>query len=565
MPGDDGLTERRLSKPEQRNALLLELHDLAARLPEAEIYKFALQKAVDLTGSRVGYLHTVHADQENLSLTVWSDETLRQCTAAYDSHYPLSAAGIWADSVRTRRPAVHNDYPNEPARHGYPAGHFPIIRHVSVPVVSGGLVCMVIGVGNKATPYDDADVSELQVVAAEIAKVVDRKNLETQLHNAQKLEAVGKLAGGVAHEFNNLLSAVLGYASLLRQPSLDLERARLYGAEIQRLAEHGAEVTAGLLAFSQRHERPMAPLEVNAMLRQFKTGLSQLVREDIRFEIVFGSLPLWVEADAGQLQQVFLNLVLNAGDAMPRGGALHISVRPATPADIMRMNVAPHPGGYALVSITDTGDGIVPEVRDRIFEPFFTTKGVGRGSGLGLSVVYGILQSHGGVIDVDSTPGGGTEIRLFLPLLPHQPAAAEHAMAPPAAAAPAPRPGGKILLVEDNDAVRLVTRYVLEHAGYGVIEAVDGDDAVAQFRAHRPELALVVSDLVMPKRSGWEFYETVDGPASGVKFIFLSGYSRELLQDKGISEKDITLLAKPLSPDELLAWIAKEMAAAGAA
>ena len=312
--------------------------------------------------------------------------------------------------------------------------------------------------------------------------ITERKKLEDQLRQAQKMEAIGQLAGGVAHDFNNILSTITGYASLLEMSITSDATLRDYVAEIAVASERGANLTQSLLAFSRKQEASLAAVDLNDQIRSSHKVLSRLVGEDIDLVLDLDREDTVVEADAGQLQQVLMNLASNARDAMRNGGTLRIATKNVTiGGDHEERYALEHPGKYAILSMIDTGAGMEQAVRERIFEPFYTTKGVGKGTGLGLSIVYGIVKKHRGSITVDSEPGKGTVFSIYLPRTERSISGRGADEALPQAAA-----GNRtILLVEDEETVRRVLRLTLEAYGYRVIEAVDGEDAVRVFRENQ--------------------------------------------------------------------------------
>jgi len=386
--------------------------------------------------------------------------------------------------------------------------------------------------------------------------ITEQKKLEEQLRQAQKMEAIGQLAGGVAHDFNNILTTITGYASLLEMSITSDATLREYATEITVASERGANLTQSLLAFSRKQEPSLAAVDLNDQIRSSHKVLSRLVGEDIDLVLDLDREETVVEADKGQLQQVLMNLASNARDAMPNGGTLRIATRTDTiGSDHQERYALEGPGKYVVLSVTDTGSGMEKAVRSRIFEPFYTTKGVGKGTGLGLSIVYGIVSKHRGLITVDSERGKGTTFSIYLPLSERS-ACGRKASEDLSFAAAGNR---TILVVEDEEPVRRVLRLTLEVYGYRVIEAVDGDDAVRVFREHADEVTLVLCDLVMPKKNGRQACEEMMKIRPDVKTIFMSGYTKDIFDQKGISETDITLLVKPISPKELARKISEAL------
>jgi two-component system NtrC family sensor kinase len=386
--------------------------------------------------------------------------------------------------------------------------------------------------------------------------ITEKKKLEEQLRQAQKMEAIGQLAGGVAHDFNNILSAITGYASLLEMSIPSDETLRDYIAEISVASERGALLTQSLLAFSRKQEATLTVVDLNDQVRSSHKILSRLVGEDVDLVLDLDREDMVVEADTGQLQQALMNLTSNARDAMPNGGTLRIATRNITiESDHRERYSLERPRRYALLTVTDTGIGMEQEIREHVFEPFYTTKGVGKGTGLGLAIVYGMVQKHKGSITVDSEPGKGTVFSIYLPLTERS----VRGRGMDANLTPAAAGNKTILVVEDEEQVRRVIRLTLEAYGYHVIEACDGEDAVRVFRDNKDEVMLVLCDLIMPKKNGRAACEEMKGIRPDIKTIFMSGYTKDIFDQKGISETDITLLVKPINPKELVKKIGEEL------
>jgi PAS domain S-box-containing protein len=400
------------------------------------------------------------------------------------------------------------------------------------------------------TPFT-AEVSLTRIDAAGdvllLAMVRDisaRKRLEEQLLQAQKMEAVGILAGGVAHDFNNILSAIVGYASLLQ---LRLAADDPLAGHVERIlaaAERAANLTSSLLAFSRKQEVALRPVDLNETVLGFHRIMERLIGEDIDLSLRLAGEPLVVDADPRQLEQVLMNLATNSRDAMPRGGRLEIAT---VAVDRQHEAGGVPPGRYAAFSVSDSGAGMSLEVRSRVFEPFFTTKEAGKGTGLGLAIVQGIVQKHGGHVELDSGPDRGTTVTVLLP---------RGGEAVPAVAGrrgePIPRGRETILLVEDEAAVRQVTRSMLEEFGYTVLEADDGVSAQYVFRENRDRVDLVLCDLLMPRLNGRETLAGLREMRPGVPAVFISGYTADVIAQKGLADDAVSLLMKPLDPGTLL-------------
>jgi PAS domain S-box-containing protein len=381
-----------------------------------------------------------------------------------------------------------------------------------------------------------------------IEEITEKKRLEDQLRHAQKMEAVGILAGGIAHDFNNILSAIMNYGNLLIMKKGGDEMTKKFAEQIVSASERGAGLTRGILAFSRKQVVNLQVLDLNELIGRTKKILMRLIGEDVELITNLIDKPLNVNADEVQIDQVLMNLATNARDAMPNGGKITIGTSIADiNGEFIRIYGYGSPGSYAVISFADTGIGMDEETKKKIFEPFFTTKGVGKGTGLGLSISYGIIKQHNGYINVFSEKGKGTEFSIYLPIT------CEIAKEKTTEEAAVNLRGKEtLLLAEDNSVVREAARAILEEYSYKVIEAVDGEDAVKKFNENKDNISLIISDMIMPKKSGKEAYEEIKKTTPDVKIIFLSGYTEDQLKTRDITEEGINLLFKPITPNKLL-------------
>jgi signal transduction histidine kinase len=384
---------------------------------------------------------------------------------------------------------------------------------------------------------------------------VEKSNAELsvvneQLRQSQKMEAVGQLAGGIAHDFNNILMAIIGYADLLRMKTKEDAPIRAYAEHILEAADRAAHLTHELLAFSRRQILNPQPLDLNEIISRLKTLLRRGIGENIELKTVF-SKETMVYVDRAQIELVLINLANNARDAMPQGGILTIETETiALDNTFRRIHGFGDPGMYVLVSVTDTGMGMDEKTRMRIFEPFFTTKEVGKGTGLGLSMVYGVIKQHQGYISVESTPGKGTKFTIYLPLLP----LVSDRQSLSSIAAEETFPGGTetLLLAEDDEVLRKLSRSLLEEAGYKVIEAKNGEDAIEEFLGHKDEIKMLIFDMIMPRKGGMEAFKEIKIIKPDIKAIFVSGYTADKLYMDRMLRGESELIFKPISPGTLL-------------
>ena len=378
--------------------------------------------------------------------------------------------------------------------------------------------------------------------------ITERRRMEEQLRQSQKMEAVGRLAGGVAHDFNNLLTVIQGYGDLMLSALAPTDPVKPMAREVLKAAERAAELTGQLLAFGRKALVAPRVLDLNTVIADAERMLRRLIGEDVELTSDLGP-SLWpVRADAGQLHQVLLNLCVNARDAMPRGGRLTLRTRDAYLDEAYtRAHPEARPGSYVLLEVSDTGCGMTEEVRARVFEPFFTTKEPGKGTGLGLATVYGIVKQGEGNIIVRSAPGVGSTFEVYLPRAEADQTAAGRLQAP----CDAPEGRETVLLAEDEDGVRGLARQVLEGRGYRVLEASDGEAALGAARRHAGRIDLLVTDVVMPRLSGPDLARRLAPLHPETRVLFLSGYTDDAVMRHGVREEEVHFLQKPFSPTAL--------------
>ncbi len=382
-----------------------------------------------------------------------------------------------------------------------------------------------------------------------VEDITERKRLEQQLLQSQKMEAIGRLAGGVAHDFNNLLTAIMGYSDLLLSGSGSEESRRRNTEQIKKAAERAAALTNQLLAFSRRQVLTMRVLDLNDVVAAMEPMLRRLIGEDITLVTVLDRALECTKADVGQIEQVIMNLVVNAGDAMPRGGLLTIETANAAldQAYVDRHGLVP-PGAYVKLTVSDTGSGMDAETQAHIFEPFFTTKEQGRGTGLGLSTVYGIIKQSGGYIWVYSEPGRGTTFKIYLPRVDEAVKAIDRSGIP----TESPRGTETVLLVEDDEGVRGLAGWVLERSGYTVLTACNSSEAFAVNGRHAGPIHLMVTDVVIPGMSGRELAVRLVSARPDMKVLYMSGYTDDAVVRHGVLESEVAYLQKPFTPDVFL-------------
>ncbi len=379
--------------------------------------------------------------------------------------------------------------------------------------------------------------------------ITERRMLEEQLLHSQKMEAVGRLAGGVAHDFNNLLTVIKGYSELMLNEVTEKDPMRAEVEEIRRAAERAASLTRQLLAFSRRQVLEPKVLDLNTIIGNMQKLLQRLLGEDVQLQVSLRPDLGHVKADPGQVEQVIMNLAVNARDAMPQGGKLTIETRNhVIDETYAREHAVVHAGRYAMMAVSDTGIGMDQETVSHIFEPFFTTKETGKGTGLGLSTVYGIVKQSGGYIWVYSEPGRGTSFKIYLPIVEiGQP---DDTGARPVLT-PTYRGTETILLVEDEDGVRALVREVLQRHGYHVIETRNGGEALFACEQHQGKIHLLLSDVVLAQVTGTELAHRLTPMRPEMKVLFISGYTEEAIIHQGVLEEGTAFLQKPFTPNVL--------------
>ncbi len=415
------------------------------------------------------------------------------------------------------------------------------------------------GMEGKYSEIEVETGDEIGKLAAAFNNMVDslkkreeeKEELEEKLRHSQKMEAIGTLAGGVAHDFNNILMAINGYGILLQSELEEESRLWSYADQIVKAGDRAANLTHRLLAFTRKQIIAPRPIIIDDTIANIEKMLTRLITEDVELKLDLNAHDAVAIVDPSQLDQVMINLVANARDAMPQGGRITVATCVVSlDDDFVKRHDQDKTGDYVLVAVTDSGIGMEENIVKRIFDPFFTTKEVGKGTGLGLSMVYGIVRQHNGIIEVDTKTGKGSAFRIYFPLF--NPVAEEEK---------APTPvflrGNRetILVAEDDDAVMGLLKGLLENHGYNVITAEDGEDAVSRFIDNENVIRLLLLDVIMPKKNGREVYEEISGIRPGIKALFMSGYTDDIIDWKGAVQEGITLISKPVQPAVLLAKV----------
>lgn len=543
----------------------LTLHEYSIDHTLGELLTKTLDEICELVSSPIGFYHFVEADQRTLSLQAWSTRTEREfCNVEGPwMHHHIDQAGVWADAVRLRKPVVHNDYPSLPNRKEMPEGHARLERELVVPILRSAQVVCILGVGNKSIPYTDEDVRLVSYIADVAWEIAERKRIEEsqkllqeKLIQSQKIEAVGQLAGGIAHDFNNMLAVILMRCEMALQQVEPHSPLHRHLTEIHTTGLRSAELTRQLLGFARKQVISPRVLDLNETLESLLSMLERLIGEDIELKWRPGPAVWPVKMDPSQISQIMVNLCVNARDAINGVGSITIRTEnSAFDARYAGETIEATPGDYVLLTISDNGSGMSKEVLAHLFEPFFTTKEVGKGTGLGLATVYGIVQQNHGHIRVYSEVGLGTTFKIYLP---------RHfdSLEPTPETAPDEIPQGKgerVLLVEDEPAVLAMTAESLQKLGYTVLSAATSADALAIASEYEDEIDLLITDVVMPELNGRRLAERIAVHRPHIKRIFMSGYPADIVSQRAVFSGDEHFLSKPFTLLQLAVAVRKAL------
>jgi two-component system, cell cycle sensor histidine kinase and response regulator CckA len=484
---------------------------------------------------------------ENIDDVFWladrAGTTILYVSPAYETLFGLTRESLYA-APSSWRDSVHPDDRERlnATLFGYLTGHWDQTFRIVRPDGS------IRWIRSRVYPVRDAG-GEVYRIAGVSRDVTEYRHLEEQFRQAQKMEAIGRLAGGVAHDFNNILSVILSYTSLALEDLQPGEPLREDLEEIRRAGERATDLTRQLLAFSRQQILQPRVLDMGLVVHEMEKMLRRLLGEDIVLSLIASRPGGKVHADQSQVEQILMNLAINARDAMPRGGKLLIEVSDAQlDAAFTHDRPGVEPGPYVVLAVTDTGDGMNAAARERIFEPFFTTKEKGKGTGLGLSTVFGIVKQSRGHISVYSEPGHGTSFKVYLPRTDLAIEAIGPSPAPPATL----RGSETILLVEDDDQVREANRTILRRNGYNVLDAQNGGEAFLVSEKFGAKIHLLLTDVVMPRMSGRELAGRLEPMRPDMKVLYVSGYTEDSIIHHGVLDAGISFLQKPITPDALL-------------
>ncbi len=522
-----------------------------------ELTDFAIEKAIELTGSTIGYLAFMSEDETILTMYSWSQNAMKECIINDKPIvYPVASTGLWGEAVRQRKPVITNDYtaPN-PLKKGYPEGHVPVTRHMNIPVFDGGRIVAVAGVGNKEGEYNEGDVRQLTLLMEGMWRLVrrmqadrEKENLQAQLNQAQKMESVGRLAGGVAHDFNNMLGVILGLTEMALENVDQTQSLHNDLLEIHKAAARSADLTRQLLTFARKQTIAPRVLDLNDTVGGMLKMLQRLIGEDIDLDWRPGEGVWPVKMDPTQIDQILANLCVNARDAISGVGRITIETENSVLYETCVADQAgPVSGEFVLMIISDNGCGMNQETLSHIYEPFFTTKEMGVGTGLGLATIYGIVRQNEGFINVFSEPGHGTTFKIYLPRHSHASERPPEKGVTPAAA----RGHETVLLVENEPAILKMTARMLEDQGYTVLAAGTPGEAVDYAREHAGDIHLLITDVVMPEMNGRDLAKNLLSLYPNLRRLFMSGYTVDVIAHRGVLEEGVHFVQKPFSVKDL--------------
>jgi len=531
-----------------------------------EILRVTLDEAEKLTESSIGFCHLVEEDPTSPSLWVALSHIQKtmhgvECDML---HPPLADAGLWNGFI-PQQAVIINDYSaRENQRLCWPTGHPEIRRTLFVPILQGGKVMALLGVGNKREAYDDHDLKLLTTLADVAWDIVSRKHAELHTHKmqealtqSQKMDLVGQLAGGIANDFNNMLGVILGNIEMaLDQTPAPDESLQYNLRNILVAANRSAELTRQLLAFARKETVMPIVVELNALIEKMLTFLRQLIGENITIIWRPDTAPALVKVDPSQLDQILVNLCINARDAITNVGSIAIEIGKScdrkpfgTPHPLCKV-----PGDYVTFSVTDTGKGIKKEYLPHIFEPFFTTKKKGKGVGMGLSTVYGIVKQNKGYIECRSEEGGGTTFKIHLPRYKGEVQDKSDADNQPLSAGHYSKE--TILIVEDEPEILVLCKDELENKGYRVFTAASPHDAILLAEESEGAVKLLLTDVVMPGMNGCDLFKKLQQINPSLKVLFMSGYSSDIVAHNNLLEEGINFIQKPFSLKSLSKMVA---------
>ena len=517
-----------------------------------ELLDYGLDQAIQLTESKIGYIYHYHEDRKEFVLNSWSKEVLPACSVTNpQTCYELAKTGVWGEAVRQRQPIIDNDFQSaHPLKKGYPEGHVQLFKFMTIPIFKGENIVSVVGLANKETDYDQTDILQISLLMDSIWKVIENiqvedehKKLNIQLQQAQKMEAIGTLAGGIAHDFNNILGAILGYAEMIEEDSPAGSMIKKDIEEVIKASHRAKDLVKQILAFSRHSDTERIPIQPAVIIKEAVKMLRSSLPTTIAIQQDIDPEPGLIMADPTQLHQILMNLCTNAFHAMEEtGGNITVSLqkKSLSPADIQGENLV-QPGEFVQLSVEDTGVGIAPGIMEKIFDPYFTTKEVGKGTGMGLAIIHGIVKSYGGFVTCRSTLGIGTVFQVYLPVV-------AQAVLSETETLDLIQPGTEhILFIDDEEILAEMGKAMLERLGYRVTMKMNSIEALTAFQDQPNAFDLVITDQTMPEMTGLDMARRLLQIRSDLPIILCTGYSSQVSEEKaraygfkGFAQKPVT-------------------------
>jgi two-component system, cell cycle sensor histidine kinase and response regulator CckA len=546
---------------EALSAFRLTLLEMAEAHSVETILLAAINEAERLTASAIGFCHFIENIFPASTIQVMSSnmqKNAHRVMATSQTHPSLNDAEFWVDAMREKKAIINNNYDSSAFKGDLPHGHPFIRRTLLVPLLQGDRVVAILVVVNKPSDYDDDDVRWVNMLASIAWDIVakkladeEREKLQCQLQHFQKMEVVGQLAGGIAHDFNNMLAVILGHAEMTLE-LLDPEQPIFDNLEIiHKAASHSADLTHQLLAFARKQTVISRILKINSIVEEMLPMLRRLVGENITLIWKPETRLLQVKIDPAQIDQILANLCINARDAINGTGQITIETSLLHIDTIEGAIIPPYlaPGNYVTLTVSDDGSGIEKKDLPHIFEPFFTTKEIGKGTGMGLSTVYGIVKQNNGSIECESNIGKGTSFRISLPL--HNESTdtnGDELETEPE------KSGGTetILLVEDEHDILKLCKLMLESRGYNVLSTATPSEAIKITKRHKGNINLLLTDVIMPEMNGNELSKKLQSIQPNLKTLFMSGYTTEIVSHQKRANNDVAFIQKPFSLNTLI-------------
>ncbi|MCJ7616990.1 MAG: GAF domain-containing protein, partial [Desulfobacterales bacterium] len=555
------LAEEAISLNEFRLEALLDLNQMTEASIK-QITDFTLEEAIWLSNSKMGYIAFVDEDETLIKIHSWSKRALEECGIINKPIvFPVSNVGILGESIRQRESIIINDFSAPiPNKKGYPNGHVEIIRYLSVPVFDDGRIVAVAGVGNKEDNYNEKDAQQLSLLLEGMWRIIKhkrgetgKKELEEKYYQAQKIKAIGKLAGGIARDFNNLLMAIQGHISLME---MGIDSSYPYYERlknIEKQVQKGVDFTSRLFGYARKGIYEVKPIDLNKLVKETSDSFSKETSDSFskakKEIVIYHTLDenlLPIEADRAQIEQVLMNMYENAADAMPDGGDIILKTFNMAHQDMKDKLYKLMPGNCVVLTITDTGGkGMDKETMEPIFDPFFTTKKIGRKTGLGLASVYSIITAHGGYIDVESKEDHKTIFSIYFP------ASTKKVEKDEGTFEELIKGSGTVLLVDDEEVILEVNNDLLEAIGYQVIIARSGEEAIEVYKKNRDDIDMVLLDISMPGMGGGEAYNRLKEINSDIKVLLSTGFGIDGEANRILDLGANGFIQKPFKMNEL--------------